>query len=458
MKVGRNDPCPCGSGKKYKKCCMEKDQAEGRRRARLTPSPPARPVATPRPPGSAAAPQPQALTVPLSAPSTQTPQQRLETFKKATYESRFALFERTINDGLMDAEMARSALELIRPECIQRGDRELFERMLSTLRRRRPEAFDANANVYLQWSIADGLVACHYDAVAVRARELARIAPADLAGFQEALDRLCYHDQLATVVKTLRVAWRGIKEARNVPDRQKQSFTELVWRFELYEYLERTRRPDAAERALLGQLEYYGPPDVDRIDAAIRHLTGQAEGKWLLEDFADAELVNLEALSAQFVGYLRRDRRVSYARGDLAASGIADYLRRRRRGELTPGQPSLWAGTGSTRRAGRQPPPVEQPLCPDAWTMDAFLAGLLHSRPPRHHAAAAVAEAIPAWGQFLTSCGLMEEDQCTDLLAELRELTAPLRRILQRDSDDPAPAKGVSAAWAGPGDGQAESP
>ncbi len=24
-KVGRNDPCPCGSGKKYKKCCMNKD-------------------------------------------------------------------------------------------------------------------------------------------------------------------------------------------------------------------------------------------------------------------------------------------------------------------------------------------------------------------------------------------------------------------------------------------------
>jgi SEC-C motif-containing protein len=21
-KVGRNEPCPCGSGKKYKKCCL----------------------------------------------------------------------------------------------------------------------------------------------------------------------------------------------------------------------------------------------------------------------------------------------------------------------------------------------------------------------------------------------------------------------------------------------------
>ena len=26
-RVGRNDPCPCGSGKKYKNCCLKKDRA-----------------------------------------------------------------------------------------------------------------------------------------------------------------------------------------------------------------------------------------------------------------------------------------------------------------------------------------------------------------------------------------------------------------------------------------------
>ena len=26
MEVGRNDLCPCGSGKKYKKCCMKKEK------------------------------------------------------------------------------------------------------------------------------------------------------------------------------------------------------------------------------------------------------------------------------------------------------------------------------------------------------------------------------------------------------------------------------------------------
>lgn len=25
-KTGRNDPCPCGSGKKFKKCCLNKEQ------------------------------------------------------------------------------------------------------------------------------------------------------------------------------------------------------------------------------------------------------------------------------------------------------------------------------------------------------------------------------------------------------------------------------------------------
>ena len=27
-KVGRNEPCPCGSGQKYKNCCMRKDASK----------------------------------------------------------------------------------------------------------------------------------------------------------------------------------------------------------------------------------------------------------------------------------------------------------------------------------------------------------------------------------------------------------------------------------------------
>jgi preprotein translocase subunit SecA len=41
--VGRNDPCPCGSGKKYKQCCMRKDSAQ-RSPAAVGPSQSGRPV------------------------------------------------------------------------------------------------------------------------------------------------------------------------------------------------------------------------------------------------------------------------------------------------------------------------------------------------------------------------------------------------------------------------------
>ena len=27
MKIGRNEPCPCGSGRKYKHCCLDKKRS-----------------------------------------------------------------------------------------------------------------------------------------------------------------------------------------------------------------------------------------------------------------------------------------------------------------------------------------------------------------------------------------------------------------------------------------------
>lgn len=35
-RVSRNDPCPCGSGKKYKRCCEEKDVAKPQKSGAFT--------------------------------------------------------------------------------------------------------------------------------------------------------------------------------------------------------------------------------------------------------------------------------------------------------------------------------------------------------------------------------------------------------------------------------------
>lgn len=52
--LGRNDPCHCGSGRKYKQCCLEKDEAARRQvrqaEAPETPAAPEPVKAAPAPP------------------------------------------------------------------------------------------------------------------------------------------------------------------------------------------------------------------------------------------------------------------------------------------------------------------------------------------------------------------------------------------------------------------------
>ncbi|MPZ21567.1 MAG: hypothetical protein GEV06_27300 [Luteitalea sp.] len=47
---GRNEPCHCGSGRKYKQCCLDRDEAEERAaRAKATEEPRPSAEATPAP-------------------------------------------------------------------------------------------------------------------------------------------------------------------------------------------------------------------------------------------------------------------------------------------------------------------------------------------------------------------------------------------------------------------------
>src|SRR5437762_997100 len=120
MKAGRNDPCPCGSGKKYKKCCWSKDQEEAARAAPdLEPSP-LPPAAFSTPPLS-----PEAL----APPPPKTPQQEKEDarwnqFESQDYEGRVALFLQTLEEPeLMSNELAFEMLSQLQPEAVNRSER-----------------------------------------------------------------------------------------------------------------------------------------------------------------------------------------------------------------------------------------------------------------------------------------------------------------------------------------------
>src|SRR5947209_19884181 len=118
MKVGRNEPCPCGSGKKYKKCCLRK--SEGAPASAPTPSPAAllrpqhagpaprsRPNPHPRAAAPPAPPLPPAPPKPPPDPHVAALDARWKEFEGRDYEGRVALFLQTLDDPeLLDDEIA----------------------------------------------------------------------------------------------------------------------------------------------------------------------------------------------------------------------------------------------------------------------------------------------------------------------------------------------------------------
>jgi hypothetical protein len=153
MRVGRNDPCPCGSGKKYKKCCLEKDR-KGQAKA---PPPP------PKPPGEYASDRPFPKPVPRAArrgrvkasvaagsqaggPGAREVDPFWQEFEGRDYEGQIALFEEALDgEEEMESELAFEMLAAIRESAMERGDRERLGGLVAALQSRRPDTYASDA-------------------------------------------------------------------------------------------------------------------------------------------------------------------------------------------------------------------------------------------------------------------------------------------------------------------------
>ena len=121
MNIGRNDPCPCGSGKKYKKCCQAKDEEARRKEA----APPALiPTPTTKPAARSRKEQPK----PPPDPRVEAWNARYEEFEAIDYEARIALFKRTLDEvELMDDEMAFEMLEKLFHQAAEHDERDRYD-------------------------------------------------------------------------------------------------------------------------------------------------------------------------------------------------------------------------------------------------------------------------------------------------------------------------------------------
>ena len=459
MKVGRNDPCPCGSGKKYKKCCLAKDEA-AERQTYIQRAETQRPVAQsfdlpplPEPPP------------PPTDPIEQARAAIWDEFESADLAEQPALFRDALGDReLLDAEMA---FEMI---CAFRDNHDCatFADALEMLREQRPELYEHDAAYYLDWQIGDALAAGKLSGLPELGAAIADTAGKDLDTFYTAIDRLAYHGQLALAAQMMARAWPHIGDSQDLVPWAADEFAERALDLTLFAYIERERDVNLDDPQLLAALEVFALVDPERLAAHLALLAGRDERRWTLDDFAfrqparhawddededktprDPAAQHLDDLALAFLGEIYRMGESSLSKGDLARKAIARYILDRHAGKLENHDSPFKGGRRpkgqQTRSVVRRMP--ANVLCPDRETFDHFLASMFNIINPQYYDAAATLELTPAWLRFLETQDLLTAEQRAGTLDDLRKLVADAAPIWENGTSDPTLEPSIQRAW-----------
>lgn len=491
MKLGRNDPCHCGSGKKYKKCCMEKDEEANRIRQQesalaydddefddddedddvLDSETEAENDATDL----------QTEDEELSATSRRqlltddddeadepevdsaAANQRWQEFEKQDYEGEFALFLQTLDEAnLMDSEMAFAMLDKLRSQTNAHQERDRYDALIARLRERLPKVYARHAHFYLENCIDNAVLAGCFERVPPLLNELAQRADRDIDSFNNAVDQLAYHGQLSILFEAMRIAWPLIEDSLEIVPWGIAEVSGQAAQFLIFDYLERHGADTAGRPELFERLKTYAKFETEQVNRFMALLTGQAGRQWAKDDFnfkpqvrrrGDHEAIrlpknvqqNLFELSLDFQGYLRREENMPWTKSELGRLQLIKYLVERLNGELEPRLSMLESAMNRPRPKTRSPrfymtgdENAVNWLCPDRGTLDHFLSGLFHFLNHQPYAAAATFEIIPAWLRFLEAHRLLSAPLCEKTRLDLRKLNTDLSKLLKKLNSDPA--------------------
>ncbi len=461
MSVGRNDPCPCGSGKKYKKCCLAKDEEATRKEA----------AALPVPAAKLEAPARQERPKPPPDPRIEAWNARYDEFEAADYEERVAILNRTLDEPeLMDEEMAFEMFNQLFEQAAENNDRDRYDSLIESLRERLPDVYREEAHFLLENRITNALAMKRTELVDSLARELAPLAGDQIDTWNRVESRLAYHGYLSTLVEAMRLAWPNVRESDEIVPWGTNEFADQAGRYEMLHYIALTAEPRGGDPVLLEKLRFFFGEEFEpeRVAETMGWLTGQTRRQWTMEDFKlepprsrtrgewddeeeDEEEIdpadqNLFDLTLQFVRYAHSAEGVPYTKAELARRELYRFITERHAGELEYRESML---DSALRSAGQKREPIrkynryDHLLCPDSERLDHFLAEMLQMLNYRPHNVAATMQMVPAWMRILQTEGLVDAALRKQTLDGLQQLATNLLKIFNSMHADPSLAEAI---------------
>jgi hypothetical protein len=420
-KLGRNDPCWCGSGKLYKHCHRREDLAKEKQARREAKAARAR--------------------------------------EAADLEGKAAIFQTILDSGEMDAEEAYEVTEQIRAELTphrSRTGRTQYRELIEQLRRQAPELYHHDVAYYASNLIADAVADEQWEALPGALADFAQKPDIDRL-LNTIVDQLMYHNQVQALKEAMEQMWPDVSDSEEITPWGIDDFAAQVVLLILLDYLETVDSPQADDAALREATAPYGGYGIEWMENAIRHLTSPTPPVWQPADFyervdADTWSTNLQALLLDFGADQRREANVPLSRSYMMLQELGDFLER----QLTvPESTSRPSATRRRSRKGRSKPKRRRviptapasPLVPRRAVLDSFLAehfGFLSAKPYR---VGVVVELLPAYLHFAARVGAIHPTHMDTALIALRPLAADVDPILDNYRVDPHLMAAVRTAW-----------
>lgn len=429
--TGRNTPCPCGSGKKYKKCCLDKDQAEKRAEREA-----------------------QNL-LSMASKDCRNEDDSLNDdpymdelffrFEAADFEEQLVMFHEVINQQLGDENDLFDLFSLLQQSADDDLSRRKVNESLVELRQQRFDCWKKDMGFYIHSFLLNSLVTGDIDNIRDYFLEVSKQPEQCIDIYCNCIDMLAYYGRQQELTEGLRLALPCVSKATGLMPWVADDIASRLIDYEILTWAETHSTEDLT--ALQQVVEKIQPKiESTTLCTYAEHLTGRL--KFSNEIQRDAknrlDLEQISFLTATFASYLSRECGMSGITSLSAGREVYHYIARRETGELKASRrlTLMFKVKGIKRKA-----PAPHPLIPDPETLERFFANQLHLLSQADYAVALLAQCLPAWLDFLQEQNILESSDVEERLQLLLPLIKTLIEIFDNRRDIPNLATNLRQAW-----------
>lgn len=451
--AGRNAPCPCGSGKKYKKCCLAKDQAARAQATAEIELPELPETDTPLDyyePESIlkSADDGDFAPTPEDDPLLARINAFWEQFMDAPYKKQWTLATKLLAEEpeLCDGEMVFEITNTLFEKAVDAGEKDRYKQLLAQLAETVSEAYAEELHYILEQRIQIALIEGDDVDLTQYFYQFSPLAGDHLDTYYRVIPALAYHGKLETLYQGMRQARPYVAEGGDLVPWAYDEFTDNLAKLAII-YLADQNPKLTPEDATLQQhfAEYEMTIIPEKMANLLDYYTGRKTPVWNMADFymprgkeGDLAKENYTHLMAAFTYYAHHEEGVPLTKSEMGSEELLSYFMERHEGKLDEVENDYGRRPQRRRRRKRKEDGSQHPLCPNARTLDRFIAQSIGFMSFRYYEMSALFELIPTWFRFLHKYNLLEKETQQQTVKALSYLKSHLIQIADKQLTDPA--------------------